>query len=1131
MTSLRNSPGLSLTITACLPLCLTAATTPHYWNAGGDGVWGTGPADTSWNTSVGAITPNYAWPNTAGSVAVFQDNIGGTAAIFGQVSATGVQQAGPAGYTIEGGTLNLIAGSGGEQPFIAVETGTMNVSSALTGSAGLIKTGAGVLNLSGLNSYTGATAINGGTLVLAGPNQLPDGGALSIAANGTLTLAAGPETVASLVSNGGTINGTGTLTAATYALNDGSSVSANLGNGAITTNGTVVLSGNAGSGTLEVASGALHFTGTSAATTVQIKAGAILRDAGNLADAAMLENTGGTLFMQGPDTILRYTSNGGTLSGQGTLTAANYVLGDGSSVSGNLGDGVLDSSGAVSITGTAGAAQVNVNSGVLSLSGNNLSDAAAVKILAGSTLMLGGSDTVGSLLSNGGTIAGAGTLTAATYTLNDGTQVTGHLGNGVLDSSGAVSITGTAGAAQVNVNSGVLSLGGNNLSDAAAVQLAAGTTLMLGGSDTVGSLLSNGGTIAGAGSLTAASYILNDGTLVTGHLGDGVLETHGTVGASGSIVASTIRIVDGSFVNNGTLGTAGSWIDIGGGAWLVAGGTQNFARLTTGAGGVGGWAGNLATAAIISPGGDGAAGTLLVQGDFSTAGTLALDVGATGYDLVQVTGNANFGGLLEVHQLGVDGIESMVPLQVVQAASYSGNFSALNENLDGVVFFNPSNGTLTRLDFGEGAGFLGRVTPNQASTWTALYDDVIAPGLKNVFYRPGQNPPYELTSGIASADAPGLLAALEASLSPAGLVTALLNRLSPEVYGSLSDYSLQALRHHHRSARSAPTLAASGTPIAPAATGGAKGGMDAKGGLDAKGGAITAPAAFTPAWEVFAAADYFDTGTDGSLDDSGYDLSGAGIIAGARFSPSRQLRFSAWLAGDDGRVDGAMIDADAKGFAMGLGGEAFFPAGGREIRLSAGIAYGTWEFDGNRSGASATAGGWSPAFSPFSDVDADAFDAFIGIDSVVWRNETFRISPSMGLVFSSASSDAFREAGASGAGDPIALAVDGAGRDSLAAQFGISAVAEVNRLITLDGETGVQMAIGEETERISGRFAAGSSPMAAILTPLTDDYFYLGAGATWHASENCDVRLGYRAEIRSEADVLNAVNLSASVRF
>lgn len=1101
------------------------AATQQYWNNGGDGVWGTGPADLSWNTSAGAATPNYAWPNTGDDLAHFADASGGTATIFGEVSAAGVRQSG-ADYTIEGGTLRLVTGSGGEAPFIALQDGTMHVTAGIAGSAGLVKSGAGNLLLSGPNTYTGTTSIEGGTITLGASNVL-SGGNLNLSFGSTLAMGANNQTVSAFVSNGGSVTGSGTLNAASYQLNAGSNVSANLGAGALVTTGVVNFSGNKDTGSLEVAYGILVFTGNSETDTVGIAAGATMVDGGTISDAATITNAG-TLSMSVEDQVASYVSNGGTLSGPGRLVAATYTLNEGSLVAGRLGDGVLTTTGNVGITGSADAGTVNVVAGTLALGGGNLSDTAALTLASGAGLRMNGSDTVGSLVSNGGIISGPGTLQAGSYQLNDGTLVSGNLGTGTLTSAGQVSITGTAAAATVGVANGTLFLDGNNLSDSAALTLlGVHAAVELSGDDTVGSFVSEGGIVAeGSGTLTASTYELKNGTSVSGNLGGGTLTSSGGVRVSGSVAADLISITGGYLDNSGVLGTASTRIDIASGSALMAYGTQNYAMLTTGSGPLsGGWRGELVNGSAIAPGDIGAVGSLRVEGDFTNAagGTLFFDIGTSARDFISSTHTMTFGGTLDLAKLGSGEIEAMVPVYLFSAYEYQGNFSSISEDLAGVVFFNPEQGSITRLDIGSGASFLTRATPNQSSTWIALYDDVVDPGTNNASHRPGQSPPWQVSSGIASSDAPELLAALQASITPEGLDTALLNRLSPEVYGGLSEYSLQALRSHHRSARTSPALAAGGAvPGASAPAGG--------GAKDAKGTELAAPAANAHRWEIFAAANYFNTGTDGSLGQADYDLNGGGIVVGGRYALGQHFRVNAWLAGDDGRVSGALIDADARGLAVGLGGETFIPAGKRQLRVSAGISYGSWEFEGTRGSAIATGAGWSPGLSSFSDADADAFDAFIGIDSVVWSNDRLRIAPSLGLVYSSASSDAFSEF-RGGAGAPIALAVNGAGRDSLAAQFGLSAAADLLPILTLDGETGLQFGMTEETERISARFASGSRPMAAILDPLTDDLFYLGTGLTWRAGDGWNVRLGYRAEFRSEAEALNAVNLSTSVSF
>src|SRR5690606_31285952 len=114
----------------------------------------------------------------------------------GAVTASGLQFASN-GYLVNGDELTLV----GPASTLRVGDGTAlgadftaTLAADLVGAAQLVKTDLGTLVLSGTNSYSGGTAINGGTLRIA------DNGHLGEVGTG-------------ISFNGGTLNTTATLTA------------------------------------------------------------------------------------------------------------------------------------------------------------------------------------------------------------------------------------------------------------------------------------------------------------------------------------------------------------------------------------------------------------------------------------------------------------------------------------------------------------------------------------------------------------------------------------------------------------------------------------------------------------------------------------------------------------------------------------------------------------------------------------------------------------------------------------------------------------------------------------------------------------------------------------------------------
>ena len=349
---------------------------------------------------------------------------GGTLDLGGTSQVTGALTL--AGGTIQNGTLTAAS--------YGVQSGT--VIAVLAGTGALTKTGTGVVTLAGVNSYTGATDVQAGTLRLGIDNALSASTALTVETGATLDLNAHNDTVGSFALYG-TLTGGGLLSAATTNLYGGT-----LG---------MALSGT----TVNQVSGTTMVTGTVTATNLIVTGGTFQLEASDrIGDAtAVTVSPGATLDLMGNSDTVGSLALGGTLAGTGTLTAATYTLNN-AVVNANLGAGTLtQASGTSTLSGTAGATTVAVTGGTLVLGASNrLADAAAVTVGSGATLNMGAfTDTVGSLVLNG-TLAGTGTLTAATYTLNNA-AANANLGAGALTQASGISmLNGTSGATTVAVN-------------------------------------------------------------------------------------------------------------------------------------------------------------------------------------------------------------------------------------------------------------------------------------------------------------------------------------------------------------------------------------------------------------------------------------------------------------------------------------------------------------------------------------------------------------------------------------------------------------------------------------------------------------------------------------------------------
>ncbi|MBZ9767076.1 autotransporter-associated beta strand repeat-containing protein [Mesorhizobium sp. CA6] len=527
--NLVNSAGLTLSF-------WDGNAGPHSNDAvdGGSGTW-RAAGDQNWTDASGT----FAAPFANASFAVFQ-GAAGTVTVDntnGQVQAAGMQFA-TGGYLIQGGDVALV----GPQSTIRVGDGTAagaayvaTITSNLTGSSQLLKTELGTLVLSGTNSYSGGTAINGGTVQVESDTNLGD-------ASGGLSL------------NGGTLHTTADITSAR-------AVTLNAGGGTFDTDSATKLTLTntvSGAGTLTkegggtlVLSGANSYQGGTVINggTVQITADANLGDA-----AGKVTFDGGTLYQQGPASIV--TGHTATLqAGGGTFQIDSTVQWE----------GAIDGAGALTKTGA----------GALILGADN-SYAGGTTIASG-ILMLGTGGTTGSILGDvvdngtlsfnrsdlytfGGTISGSGGVT------QDGTGNTvltadnSYAGTTLIVGGGGLYINGNQSAATglTNVNNGTL--GGNGIIGGDVFVDVAGTLAPGALSPTPGTLTINGNLELADGSNLDYSFgqagvvggAYNDLTVVHGNLAlDGTINV--TEAPGGNFGPGIYRVIsyDGALTDNG----------------------------------------------------------------------------------------------------------------------------------------------------------------------------------------------------------------------------------------------------------------------------------------------------------------------------------------------------------------------------------------------------------------------------------------------------------------------------------------------------------------------------------------------------------------------------------------------------
>lgn len=456
------------------------------------------------------------------------------------------------------GTRNVVINS--NQVFPASTTFSTAASNyTLSGPFGiasgtLTKSGSGSVTISNTNTYTGATAINGGTLTLG--NGTSDGSIAStsgVANNGTLAFNLLADQTAAYP-----ITGTGSLT--------------KTGAGILTLSGTNTYSGGS-----SVNGGSVSLVGT-----------------GTLGTGSIAIASGSSLINNKVLALTNVVTGSGAIINNNTFTNT----GDFSGFNGSFTHNSVTSSVAFN---TANSTSQNASYDIASAQGS------AQGMIAGGngdyTLKLGSLSGVANSLFRGGItatgttileIGNLGTNTEFAGSINNGTNKTIGLtkvGTGTLTLSGASTYT-----AATLVNAGTLSVTGS-LVAASAVTVNTGATLK--GTGTVAGAIIGSGTIApgtSAGTLTTGAVTLT-GTLaveIDGATGDKLLST-GAIDLTGSTL--TVTLLSGGFTETSYVIAEGtsitgtfSSIPSGYSVNIISGGTGQQAVLTSSAGGYTSWA-------------------------------------------------------------------------------------------------------------------------------------------------------------------------------------------------------------------------------------------------------------------------------------------------------------------------------------------------------------------------------------------------------------------------------------------------------------------------------------------------------------------------------------------------------------
>ena len=456
---------------------------------------------------------------SAGSTATLTIAPTATVSLDAAVTYTANAGANNLGATISGGTIALNSGSRVFSVADSAAAVDLTVSSVLsngTAASDLIKQGAGTLLLSGENTYTGVTTIQGGTLLVGGNVAASTNGALGNRADsinlGRATVTIAGENVA-LLTNGAFTIGRGV--AVDTGFNGTTDFTSTLGGNTANTSGfsgqifaqkDLIVSQVAG-GTLNITGGITTFSSSVNRAINFAGPGAI-----NVSGSRIENGTGGGI------TAVNITNGTTTFSVDNTYTGATTISGGTLQIGNGGTTGALSTSSAITNNGTLVFNRSNTITQGTDFNSVISGTGSLIQAGSGSLVLTGANTYAGSTTINAGTISFSTTgAFASTSGINLANATALLYTGGAASLDRNITVTGGTGTIR-NTGAGLLTLSGSLVKNGTTLAFDTGSfnvTGIISGSSANSDLVVDGAsvTLNNANTYNGPTFIVDGGTL------------------------------------------------------------------------------------------------------------------------------------------------------------------------------------------------------------------------------------------------------------------------------------------------------------------------------------------------------------------------------------------------------------------------------------------------------------------------------------------------------------------------------------------------------------------------------------------------------------------------------------------